>query len=115
MVVLVPAGCGCGGTFRWLAEVASKADVPAYVTYTPGAEPEVEQFYRQLDGQVRGSVSLAGATDNALSTAQVQAGIPASQLAAILVGPNSAAAWVSRMSPRDNPTPLVRVFAGKLA
>lgn len=115
MVMLVPAGCGCAGTFRWLAGVASKAGVPAYVTYAPGAELEAEQFYGQLDAQVRGSVSLAGATDNALSTAQVQAGIPASQLTAILVGPNSAAAWAIRLSPRDNPSPLVRVLTGKRA
>jgi len=115
MVILVPAGCGCAGTFHWLAEVASKASVPAYVTYAPGAEQEADQFYSQLDTQVRGSVSLAGATDNALSTAQVQARIPASQLTALLVGPNSAAAWVSRLSPRDNPTPLVRVLTGKPA
>jgi hypothetical protein len=115
MVVLVPARCGCAATFRWLAEVASKAGVPAYLTYAPGAEQETEQFYRQLDTQVRGSVLLAGETDNGLSAAQGEADIPASQLTAILVGPNSAAAWVSRLSPRDNPRPLVRVLTGKLA
>jgi hypothetical protein len=115
MVMLVPVRCRCGGTFRWLAEVASKAKVPAYVTYAPGAQQEAAQYYRQLDPQVRGSVSLAGATDTTLSTAQEQARIPVGQLTAILVGPNSAAAWVSGLSPRDNPAPLVRVLAGKHA
>jgi hypothetical protein len=112
MLVLVPANCRCVGTFHWLAEVASKARVPVYVIYTPATKPEVQQLRSELSNQLRGWIKLAEESDtqNLLSPARFPAGIPAGQLAAILVGPHELATWVSHMSPNANQTPLLKAL-----
>jgi hypothetical protein len=120
MLVLVPAACGCAGTFRWLAGVASTADVPAYVIYTSATQKEVGQLFGALDGRLRapaGGVRLAEETDgqNLLSPDSVPVGIQAGQLTAILVGSQPTATWVSDMSPSDNRALLVQVLTGKSA
>ena len=113
MVVLVPGNCHCTEAFRWLAGVASKAGVLAYVIFTPTTKAEVTGLYRQLTLKLRSTVTLAEEADNQnlLSPAKVPHGITPGQLTAILVGRNSAPTWVSRISPRDSQAPLTQVLA----
>jgi hypothetical protein len=113
MMVLVPANCRCTQAFQWLAGVASKAEVLAYVISTPATRAEVASLYRQLPPKLRSTVTIAEEADNQdlLSPAKVPPGITPGQLTAILVGRYSAPTWVSRVSPRDSQTPLTQLLA----
>lgn len=115
VLVLVPPGCDCAASLRWLAGVASAASAPAYVIYTNAFTGQPQMLYRQLDGQLRRALTLAAEKDNGLSSVRATAGIPASQLTAVLVAPGQAATWVSDMNPSDSTAPLVRVLTGKSA
>lgn len=120
MLVLLPSGCSCTGTFKWLVQIASTAGVPAYVIYTTATQTEAGQLFGQLPQRLRapaGPVRLAHETDgkNLLSLSQVPAGIPQGVLTAVLVAPNQVATWVSDMSPADNKAPLLRALTGKPA
>jgi hypothetical protein len=117
MLVLVPAGCRCMATFRWLAEVAVNAGVPAFALYTPGTRDEVQELLGQLDGSQRDTVRLAEETGNQLSRAAVSADVPPGQLTAILATPGKNAAenaiWVTNMSPSENAVPMLRILTGQ--
>lgn len=117
MLVLVPANCRCDRAFRWLAGVAAKAGVPAYVIYSSETRSEVRYLRGTLGSRLGKSIRLAQETDkpNALSPASYPPGIVREQLAAILVGPYLRATWVSQISPADSQTPLVQVLTGKSA
>jgi hypothetical protein len=114
MMLLVPPRCGCARTLNWLVEVASRASASVFLIYMPPTKSEVESLYRQVDSQLRGRVQLASETDNVLSQAEVAAGIPADELTAILLSPDSAT-WVSQLNPRDDPAPLIRALTGQSA
>lgn len=111
MLVLVPPGCGCAETFRWLAEVASQAGAAAFVIYTPATKSEVQSLHRGLGRALGERVTLAEETDNVLSPDRVPSGLPAGELTAILVAPDHLATWVTQLSPGDNPAPLLRALA----
>jgi hypothetical protein len=108
VLVLVPPGCRCVATVNWLAGVASGTKSRVYVIYTQDARAAIRQFR----SQVSGSVLLAEDTGNALSAAKLRVGIPASQLAAILVAPDSVATWASQLNPVDNKAPLIQALTG---
>ena len=114
ILVLVPPGCDCSAAFNWLAGVAAKAGVPAYVIYTSATYAEVRQLYSRLNTNLHGLVRLAKQTgkESLLSHANLPAGIPADQLTAILVAPDHVATWVSQISPRDSQAPLIQVLIG---
>lgn len=117
MLVLVPPGCDCSAAFSWLAGVAAKAGVPAFVIYTSATSTEVQQLYSGLSARLHGQVRLARETDkqSLLSPRHFPAGVPPDQLTAILVAPDRVATWVSQLSPRDSQVPLVQVLTGALA
>jgi len=115
MLVLVPSDCGCAGTFRWLAGVASRASASAFVIYTPATKTEVRNLYRQLGSRLGARVILAEETDNVLSPERVPTGLPADQLTAILVAPDHVATWVSQLNPRDNQALLIQGLTGQPA
>jgi hypothetical protein len=109
MLVLVPSGCrSCAGTLEWLDEVAANTYAQLYVIYAPSTETEA----RQLGRQVPGPVFFAEDTGSGLSTAKVKAGIPAQELAAILIAPDGAATWASNLNARDDQTPMIRALVG---
>jgi hypothetical protein len=112
MLVLVPPDCGrCAASVNWLAGVGYNAGATVYLIYTSATNADA----RQLAGQVSGPLLLAEDVGDRLTAAKVLVGIPASELTAILVGPNRAPTWVSRISPSDDQAPLLRALKGQSA
>jgi len=91
--------------------------VPAYVIYTSATQSEVRYLGRTVGSALGKSIILAqeASKQQQLSPPRYPPGIAANQLAAILVGPNLLATWVSDMSPKDNQAPLIQVLTGKSA
>ncbi len=114
MLVVVPPGCNCASTLAWLADVAASAHAKAaYVIYDQQTEAEVQQLYGELSFQRRTVLTLAYDTDNVLtSRASGPAGVSATQLAAVLVGPDRTVKIASGLSPSENTAGLVQAIRG---
>ncbi|MGH3300715.1 MAG: hypothetical protein ACRDOK_03345 [Streptosporangiaceae bacterium] len=111
MLVLVPRACDCGSTLAWLADVALRADAPAYVVYNQQTSAEAKQLYGQLDNKRRAALTLAEDTTNVLtSPANFPAGIPATKLTAVLVAPDRTVRYASGLSPKDSQAVLVQAI-----
>ena len=112
MLVLVPPDCSrCAASVNWLAGVGYNAGATVYLIYTSATNADA----RQLARQVSGPLLLAEDVGDRLTAAKGLVGIPASELTAILVGPNRAPTWVSRISPSDDQAPLLRALKGQSA
>jgi hypothetical protein len=112
MLVLVPAGCDCASTLGWLVGVAASAHAAAYVVYNQQTRTEVGKLYGQLDAAAKRRLTLASdtATDVLTSKASYPAGIPANQLAAVLVGPERTVYYATRLSASDSKIELVNAI-----
>jgi hypothetical protein len=112
MLVLVPQGCECGGTLAWLADVAVSAHAAAYVVYNQQTKAEVRRLYGQLSPERQAALHLAEDTTHTLtSPVSFPAGIPATQLTAVLVAPDRTVRYAGGLSPKDSQTGLVQAIS----
>ncbi len=113
MLVLVPQRCDCRGTLAWLADLAASARATAYVVYNQRTSAEVRRLYGQLDARQQRALILAADTASVLtSPTSYPAGIPATQLTAVLVARDGGVRYATRLSPADSDTQLVRAITG---
>jgi hypothetical protein len=110
MLVLVPPGCGCGGTLAWLAGVAADAHTThAYVIYDQQTQTEVQQLYAELNIEQRAFLTLADDTHNVLTSRDsFPPGVSATRLTAVLVAPDRTVKYASSLNRGDSEADLVR-------
>jgi hypothetical protein len=109
MLVLIPAHCDCGATISWLTTVATGAHAQTYLVYTASTAAEVGRLYQQLASGVQAHAILALESDNVLRDS-VLGSQPANGLTAILLGLKGSAYYATGLSPRDDPTTLIRAL-----
>ena len=113
MLVLVPAGCNCGDTLAWLADVAMSAGAKAYLIYDKQTKAEVERLYGQLPYPQHSALVPALDTAHALTRpATFPPGIPANQLAAVLVAPNRTVRYATGLSPTSGEGGQIEALIG---
>jgi hypothetical protein len=107
MLVLIPPACHCAATVSWLAGIGVGDRAPTYLVGTPATAAQTNRLYAGLTPAERADVAVATEPQD-----ELEAAVPVSGLAVLLIAPTRLISYAEQLSTADNPRWLVQALNG---